>query len=146
MKILWTLPMFTSIKAKLNMYKWTFVICTFFGLSVIAGIQFFQIKNMKLVNTHSQETIEEQKEEIKKLASKVSEQEIRTNNAIDRLTSLRDEITQLTKDTRILESKFGKIPKPVSEGANAADIEREVNTLSDEILDRMRNAAKADKK
>ena len=77
MKILWPLPMFTSIKAKLNMYKWTFVICTFFGLSVIAGIQFFQIKNMKLVNTHSQETIEEQKEEIKKLASKVSEQEIR---------------------------------------------------------------------
>lgn len=134
--------MFDTIKAKFALYKWGFIILTLTGLTVFAGIQYYQIK---LLNTSAEEatkTITEQNDKIIKLTEKVSRQEANMTQAMDRLIALRLDIEGISKDTKELEGKVNRIPKPTTGGANADDIEDEINKLSDEIIDRMRTASK----
>lgn len=135
----------TTVKAKINAYKWIIVICLFGLLTLGLGWQYHRATTLEMATKALTEDNTELKGQITFITTEFRTYKANTNKALADIDKLRDIISTINDETASLENRLqhlGNISKPVANGSNSADIEKEVNALSDDVFERIENASR----
>lgn len=137
--------MFKTIKAKLILYKWGFIVLMFAALSIIATVQYYRIEALNEREHAAKILADAQEQKITSLTDALESHKLDTEKAFRDLNDLRKDFETIDNKTTDLKRQLNGLPKIEKGGANSAQVETEANKLSNDVMKRLEDATRANK-
>lgn len=128
--------MFKTIKAKLALYKWGFILLTIAALTLTTTIQCHRNSALEDKVAVAEGANKKLTEDLSNLSGNFTEFRNKTDKAIADIDNLRGDIAEATKATESLKNSLRVLPKPTPNGANAKEIQVEANKISEDVFGR----------